>query len=74
MKIYAQAYKTYEGARKRMLLERATNKGDYVWGVHHAGFSKFHVMRHTRREAERAQAIGAAIVAFGFDDEVGQGP
>jgi hypothetical protein len=69
MKIYSQAYKTYDGARKRMLLEKATNPGRFVWGVHLKGPEQFHVTRQLRKEFERELAISAAVVALNLDGE-----
>ena len=70
MKIYAQAYKTYEGARKRMLLEKACDeKHKYVWGVQQKGHKQFHVTRSLRAAYEREVAIAQAVLAFNFDGD-----
>lgn len=74
MKIYSKAYKTYKGARKRMLLEKACAVRSYVWGVRTSGIGVFHVTRMPHKEFERELAIAAALAAFDFDRDVEDRP
>jgi len=68
MKVYAHKYKTYDGARKRMLLEAACTKGErWIWGVKLMGFH-YHIVRWGRAEYQRGQAIATALLALGIDD------
>jgi len=68
MKVYAKAYKTYDGARRRMELERATMPKDkWIWGVKLMGFH-YHIVRWGRAEYQRGQAIATALLALGIDD------
>ena len=69
MKVYAKAYKTYDGARRRMELERATMPKDkWIWGVKLMGEKRHHIVRWGRAEWQRELAIATALRALGVDD------
>lgn len=69
MKVYATIYKTYDGARKRMLHEKACalpRNSNAVWDVRWMGDGFYRVVRISRTEYEREMAITAAMTALGL--------
>lgn len=64
MKVYAKAYKTYEGARKRMLHERACSPiKSCVWNISNMP-NGYHVTRTPRAEFDRTMAVNIAKIAL----------
>jgi hypothetical protein len=70
MKIFAKRYKTYEGARKRMLFEKAhpTRTGDFVWSIMGPPSGPWQVVRRPRTEHDRITAIALASVVLGITE------
>lgn len=66
MKIYAQRYKTFEGARKRAAFENSVHRPKrWYFGVRQLSFdpdkgSDFRLTRETLKEVERRRAIELA--------------
>lgn len=69
MKVFAKAYKTYDGAHNAMLHKKLGNEHrKWIWSVKLKGEKRFHIVRYTRAEYQRERAIALALEALGVAD------